>query len=104
MGPGLWQRVALIHFHLSGQDIGSVASLQNTRGRGGREEGEEGGRGERKGGREGRGGGREGGRERGREEGREGGREGASGREGGREGRGGMEQIEGEYNHVDSSS
>ena len=93
MGPGLWQRVALIHFHLSGQDIGSVASLQSTRGRGGREGGGEGGReGGREGGmggrEEGREGGREGGRERGREEGREGGRE--EGREGG------MEQIEGE--------
>ena len=59
--------LAPIHIHLSGQDVGSVASLQNTRGR----EGGEGGR-ERGGGREGRGGrggrgGRRGGRE-GREE------------------------------------
>ena len=72
-------------------------------GRGGGEEGgrEEGREGERKGGREGE---RKGGslRKGGRERGREGGRE--EGREGGREGRGGMEQIEGEYNHVDSSS
>ena len=42
MGLGLWQRVAPIHLHLYGQDVGSVASLQNTRGReGGREEGRE---------------------------------------------------------------
>ena len=85
MGPGLWQRVALIHFHLSGQDIGSVASLQSTRGRGGREGGGEGRR-------EGGMGGREEGREEGREGERKGGREGE--RKGGREG--GMEQIEGE--------
>ena len=38
--------LAPIHIHLSGQDVGSVASLQNTRGR-------EGGRGGRKGGRKG---------------------------------------------------
>ena len=78
MGPALWQRVAPIHLHLSRQDVGSVASLQNTRGReGGGEERREGGR---EGGRE------EGGREGGRREGgrEEGGREGG-GREGGRE-------------------
>ena len=41
MGPGLWQ------------DVGSVASLQNTRGREGGREGEERGEGGREGGREG---------------------------------------------------
>ena len=64
MGLGLWQRVAPIHLHLYGQDVGSVASLQNTRGR-------------------------EGGKEGGREEGRECervGEEGERGREGGKEG------------------
>ena len=65
MGLGLWQRVAPIHLHLYGQDVGSVASLQNTRGReggkeGGREEGRECERVEEE-------------RERGREGGREGG-------------------------------
>ena len=60
--------LAPIHIHLSGQDVGSVASLQNTRGREGGEGGRE------------RGGGREGGREGGRGEG---GREGRS--EGGKE-------------------
>ena len=41
MGPGLWKRVAPIHLHLYGQDVGSVASLQNIRGReGGRQGGE----------------------------------------------------------------
>ena len=59
MGPGLWQRVAPIHIHLSGQDIGSVASLQNTRER---EGGREGGEGGREGRREGGEGGEEGGR------------------------------------------
>ena len=90
MGLGLWQRVAPIHLHLYGQDVGSVASLQNTRGReggkeGGREEGRECARvGEEK--ERGREGGRgEGGRVRGWEGGRgegerEGGKEGGEGR------------------------
>ena len=63
MGPGLWKRVRPIHLY--GQDVGSVASLQNTRGReGGREIGRGGGRvGGRDGGREGGRNGTDGGRE-----------------------------------------
>ena len=59
MGPGLWKRVAPIHLNLYRQDVGSVASLQNTRGREGGREGRWVGR--EGGGREGRG--REGGME-----------------------------------------
>ena len=60
---GEWARIvakslAPIHIHLYGQDVGSVASLQNTRGREGRRDRGREGRSE-----GGRGGGREGGME-----------------------------------------